>query len=41
MADISCPCGGTHVQNVSEIKEMDIYKLTVKKGVTRLSYKVL
>lgn len=41
MASIACPCGGTHVQNVSEIEKMDIYKLTVKKGATRLSYKVL
>eukprot|EP00505_MAST-04D_sp_SCG-Rhode-Island_P003618 Stramenopile-MAST_4_protein_3618 len=35
-----CPCGGTHVDNTSEIKKMVIRKISVKKKMTKISYAV-
>jgi alanyl-tRNA synthetase len=31
-------CGGTHIQNTSEISEFTIRKISNKKGVTKISY---
>ncbi len=36
-----CPCGGTHVKDVSEIGDIQITDIRVKKGITRVSYTVL
>lgn len=35
-----CGCGGTHVENSSEIGGVTIRKISSKKGVTRVSYSV-
>merc|ERR1711934_578266 len=37
---LGCPCGGTHVKNISEIGEMRVTGIRVKKGITRLTYYV-
>jgi Ser-tRNA(Ala) deacylase AlaX len=39
--DIAIPCGGTHVQNISEIKKMTIRKLKMEKGNIRVSYDIV
>ncbi|XP_030475686.1 uncharacterized protein LOC115692864 isoform X1 [Syzygium oleosum] len=36
-----CPCGGTHVHNLSEIISMKVSQIRVKKGVTKVSYTVV
>jgi Ser-tRNA(Ala) deacylase AlaX len=33
-----CPCGGTHVKHVKQLKGLVVTKATSKKGVTKLSY---
>ena len=38
--DIGCPCGGTHVHDLREIGGMEVTKLAVKSGRTRISYRV-
>ncbi len=35
-----CPCGGTQVKNVSELGAVNIHKIKVKNGKTRVSYKL-
>jgi len=40
MAGEECPCGGTHVVNVSEIGQVSLKKLQNKQGNIRLSYTV-
>ena len=35
-----CPCGGTHVADVSEIGAVAVVGVRVKKGVTRVSYTI-
>jgi Ser-tRNA(Ala) deacylase AlaX len=39
--DLGCPCGGTHVQHVKDIKGMKISKITNKGKVVRISYNVI
>lgn len=34
------PCSGTHVNNSSEIGKLTLIKVSCKKGVIRVSYKV-
>ena len=40
VANLGCPCGGTHVKSSSELKRVTVTGLRVKKGVTRVSYSV-
>mmetsp|Transcript_61 Transcript_61/g.76 ORF Transcript_61/g.76 Transcript_61/m.76 type:complete len:330 (-) Transcript_61:10-999(-) len=40
MAGEECPCGGTHVANVSQIGAIEVKKLQNKQGNVRLSYTV-
>ncbi len=40
VANLGCPCGGTHVKSSSELKRVTVTALRVKKGVTRISYSV-
>ncbi|KAF8030724.1 hypothetical protein BT93_D0033 [Corymbia citriodora subsp. variegata] len=35
-----CPCGGTHVNNLSELISMKVSQIRTKKGVTKVSYTV-
>lgn len=37
----SCPCGGTHVENVAEIQELQVLKVQKKGKNVRVYYKVL
>jgi len=39
--DKGVPCGGTHVSSLQEIGEIQIRKIKCKKGVLRVSYKVV
>jgi Ser-tRNA(Ala) deacylase AlaX len=39
--DASCPCGGTHVQNVGEIEQLQVMKVQKKGKNVRVQYKVL
>lgn len=36
-----CPCGGTHLKNVNELKEVTVKKIKFKSGVTKISYTFL
>jgi Ser-tRNA(Ala) deacylase AlaX len=36
----NCPCGGTHVKEVSEIGKIKIRKIQAKKGLVKISYQV-
>jgi len=33
-----CPCGGTHVSDISEVGEVKVTQIRVKKGVSKVSY---
>lgn len=35
---ITMPCGGTHVKNLVELGRIKIKKISVKKGITKVSY---
>ncbi|WCJ23503.1 Alanine--tRNA ligase [Euphorbia peplus] len=35
-----CPCGGTHVSDLSEIKSIKVSQIRMKKGITKVSYTV-
>ncbi|XP_048320987.2 uncharacterized protein LOC125419312 isoform X2 [Ziziphus jujuba] len=35
-----CPCGGTHVSDISEIKSVTVSQIRVKKGLTKVFYNV-
>lgn len=37
---MGCPCGGTHVTNTQEIGNMQIRKITCRKGLVRIGYKL-
>ena len=37
----SCPCGGTHVESVAEIQELQVLKVQKKSKNVRVYYKVL
>ena len=39
--DEGCPCGGTHVNSLHEIGQIEILKINKKKKNTRISYKVI
>jgi len=38
--DIGCPCGGTHVKDIAYIGPFKITKITAKKSLVRVSYKL-
>lgn len=38
VAQLPCPCGGTHVNSTSELIGISITKVKVKKGVVKVSY---
>lgn len=38
--DFGVPCGGTHVQKLSDIGKIEVTKVKCKKGVTKVSYRV-
>lgn len=40
MVESPCPCGGTHVEDVSEIGPIHIKKISNKKGKIRVSYEL-
>ncbi|XP_068659623.1 uncharacterized protein [Aristolochia californica] len=35
-----CPCGGTHVVDISEIRSMKVTQIRTRKGVTKVSYAI-
>ena len=37
---VGCPCGGTHVGSTSELGALTVTKVRVKKGRTKVSYRV-
>jgi Ser-tRNA(Ala) deacylase AlaX len=37
---LGCPCGGTHVKNSQEVKQLILTKIRVKGGQTRFSYQL-
>eukprot|EP00656_Telonema_subtile_P017971 TRINITY_DN19696_c0_g1_i2.p2 TRINITY_DN19696_c0_g1~~TRINITY_DN19696_c0_g1_i2.p2 ORF type:complete len:139 (+),score=37.95 TRINITY_DN19696_c0_g1_i2:407-823(+) len=37
---LGCPCGGTHVKNITEVQHMQVSGIRVKKGMTRITYGV-
>ncbi|KAL2339037.1 hypothetical protein Fmac_013483 [Flemingia macrophylla] len=39
-ANPGCPCGGTHVADISEIMEIKVSKIRSKKGLTKVFYNV-
>ena len=38
--DSGCPCGGTHVQHMGDIEEIEVTKIVKKGKNTRVSYRV-
>ncbi len=38
MAGHSCPCGGTHVEDIREVGHITLPKISSKKGLTRIRY---
>ncbi len=36
--NIGCPCGGTHVKQLSELNTITVHKIKAKNGHTRISY---
>jgi Ser-tRNA(Ala) deacylase AlaX len=38
--DFGIPCGGTHVQSVQEIGQINLTKIKIKKGLAKVSYAV-
>lgn len=40
VANISCPCGGTHVRNTQELEKMKISRIKTKKDVMKISYEI-
>lgn len=36
-----CPCGGTHVRDISGIKSMKISQIRTKKGMTKVFYSII
>ncbi|MFS8159091.1 MAG: alanine--tRNA ligase-related protein [Candidatus Roizmanbacteria bacterium] len=38
--DLFMPCGGTHVQNINELKGLKITRIKSKKGMTKISYTI-
>ncbi|XP_043708288.1 alanine--tRNA ligase [Telopea speciosissima] len=38
--NLGCPCGGTHVVDISEIGSLKVGQIRTKKGVTKVSYTV-
>jgi Ser-tRNA(Ala) deacylase AlaX len=38
--EFAVPCGGTHVQNISELKSMSIRKIKMEKGNIRVGYDI-
>jgi Ser-tRNA(Ala) deacylase AlaX len=38
--NIGCPCGGTHIKNINELKRVHIARIKAKSGHTRVSYRV-
>lgn len=39
--DLGCPCGGTHVHDITEIGGVEIGKIKKKKDRVQVSYKVV
>lgn len=35
-----CPCGGTHVADIAEIRSLKVSQIRTKKGVTKVSYAI-
>ena len=40
VAGVGCPCGGTHVNDIGEVRGLVVTKVKVKSGKTRINYKV-
>jgi Ser-tRNA(Ala) deacylase AlaX len=40
-SDLGCPCGGTHVKNIKDIKSMKIPKIINKGKQVRISYTII
>jgi len=40
MANLGCPCGGTHVKNTGEIGKVVVLGVKFPKGKVRVSYEI-
>ena len=40
IANVACPCGGTHIGNIAELGGLSVSKIKVKSGKTRISYQL-
>lgn len=38
--NIGCPCGGTHINNINELGKVEVHRIKVKSGNTRVSYRI-
>ncbi|KAH9608429.1 hypothetical protein KSS87_013205 [Heliosperma pusillum] len=38
--NLGCPCGGTHVQDIAEVKTIKISQIRMKKGTTKVFYNI-
>ncbi|CAO2821969.1 unnamed protein product [Amaranthus hypochondriacus] len=38
--NFGCPCGGTHVRDISDIRSIKVSQIRTKKGMTKVSYNI-
>ncbi|KAL9237675.1 hypothetical protein vseg_012196 [Gypsophila vaccaria] len=38
--NLGCPCGGTHVRDISDIRSIEVSQIRVKKGTTKVFYNI-
>ncbi len=40
VANVGCPCGGTHIEDIADLGSLTIHKIKVKSGKIRVSYRL-
>ncbi|HIA35865.1 MAG TPA: hypothetical protein EYN89_03785 [Flavobacteriales bacterium] len=40
VANVGCPCGGTHIEDIADLGSLSVHKIKVKSGKIRVSYRL-